>query len=47
MTRDEILDELLDLALGSEADDYDAYDGYVAEWLKRVKDWYALETPRA
>jgi hypothetical protein len=37
MTRDELLDELIDLALGSEADNYEAYDGYVAEWLRRVQ----------
>ena len=28
------IQELIEKALGSEADNYKAYDGYVAEWLK-------------
>ena len=31
---DELPLELIDKALGGEADNYKAYDGYVAEWLK-------------
>ena len=30
----ELLEELMELALGSEADNYRAYDGHVAEWLR-------------
>ena len=29
-----VIQELIEKALGSEADNYKAYDGYVAEWLK-------------
>ncbi len=32
--RRHVIQELMDKALGSEADNYEAYDGYVAEWLK-------------
>ena len=32
--RSAIIRELIEKALGSEADDYRSYDGYVAEWLK-------------
>lgn len=33
-SRDAVIRELIEKALGSEADDYRSYDGYVAEWLK-------------
>jgi hypothetical protein len=29
-----VIQELIEKALGSEADNYKSYDGYVAEWLK-------------
>jgi len=32
--RRSVIQELIEKALGSEADNYKAYDGYVAEWLK-------------
>ena len=32
--RHHAIQELIDKALGSEADNYKSYDGYVAEWLK-------------
>jgi hypothetical protein len=32
--RNQVIRELIEKALGSEADNYKAYDGYVAEWLK-------------
>lgn len=32
--RNQVIRELIEKALGSEADDYRSYDGYVAEWLK-------------
>jgi len=32
--RRHVIQELMDKALGSEADNYKSYDGYVAEWLK-------------
>ncbi len=32
--RNQTIRELIEKALGSEADDYRSYDGYVAEWLK-------------
>ena len=32
--REHAIQELMEKALGSEADNYKAYDGYVAEWLK-------------
>lgn len=32
--RERVIRELIEKALGSEADDYRSYDGYVAEWLK-------------
>ena len=32
--RNQVIQELLEKALGSEADNYKAYDGYVAEWLR-------------
>ena len=35
--RGAFLDELINLALGTEADQYEFYDGYVAEWLRGVK----------
>jgi len=35
--RGAFLDELINLALGVEADQYEFYDGYVAEWLRGVK----------
>jgi len=31
-------DRLMALALGSEADNYASYDGYVAEWLRSQKE---------
>jgi hypothetical protein len=32
--RNQIIQKLIEKALGSEADNYKAYDGYVAEWLR-------------
>lgn len=32
--RQHVIQELIEKALGSEADNYKAYDGYVAEWLR-------------
>jgi Mg/Co/Ni transporter MgtE len=32
--RNQVIQELIEKALGSEADNYKAYDGYVAEWLR-------------
>ena len=32
--RNQVIQELIEKALGSEADSYKAYDGYVAEWLR-------------
>ena len=32
--REHAIQELIEKALGSEADSYKAYDGYVAEWLR-------------
>ena len=32
--REHAIQELIEKALGSEADNYKAYDGYVAEWLR-------------
>jgi len=32
--REHAIQELIEKALGSEADNYKSYDGYVAEWLK-------------
>jgi hypothetical protein len=32
--REHAIQEMMDKALGSEADNYKSYDGYVAEWLR-------------
>ena len=32
--RNQVIQELIEKALGSESDNYKAYDGYVAEWLR-------------
>lgn len=34
VARNQVIQELIEKALGSEADGYKAYDGYVAEWLR-------------
>jgi hypothetical protein len=36
--RNQIIQELRALALGSEADEYKSYDGHVAEWLAAMLD---------
>ena len=36
--RQHVIQELIEKALGSEADNYKAYDGYVAEWLRSQKE---------
>ena len=41
--RQHVIQELIEKALGSEADNYKAYDGYVAEWLRSQMDGVSAE----
>ena len=41
--RNQVIRELIEKALGSEADNYKAYDGYVAEWLRSQMDGVSAE----